>query len=389
MAISKDFLDSIFSSDSLGLIDKVEIPKKSVHEDFDVGDSKRKEIKDWMELHNREPDYNSKDPTEKMLAARLRRIKADSTPDPKNNDDPLHSEVLDKMIAAMGDDKGIHDFTGSILKRPWEKKQAEYTAKRTPVRDFRRYEPMFQQVQAEIDSKQRLVVPFSAHGMKEGRFYIAGGLLCYVDELFEKELNSFGRRDNRMHIVFANGTESYMLFATFQKIMSAENGRSVTEVIDNDLDDFQLDGSVEKDRRKFSAPDIETGYIYILRTTSDEDLVKKYNGRLYKVGYTSKTVEERIRNAENEPTYLCAPVVIEETWKCININGRKMETFLHNFFGKAQVKIRVNANHQAQIASEWFNVPLETLEQTVPLIINGDIRNWRYDHVSGKLVRRR
>lgn len=225
--------------------------------------------------------------------------------------------------------------------------------------------------------------------MKEGRFYIAGGLLCYVDELFEKELNSFGRRDNRMHVVFANGTESYMLFATFQKIMSAENGRSITEVIDKDLDDFQLDGSTEKDRRKFSVPDIETGYIYILRTTSDEDLVKQYNGRLYKVGYTSKTVEERIRNAENEPTYLCAPVVIEETWRCININGRKLETFFHNFFEKAQVKIKGNVNHQLQVASEWFNVPLETLEQTVPLIINGDIRNWRYDHVSGKLVRRR
>ena len=387
MAISKDFLDSIFSSDSLGLIDKVELPKKSIHEDFDVGDSKRKEIQDWMELHNREPDYNSKDPTEKMLAARLRRIKSDSTPESKKDDDPLHSEALDKMIAAMGDDKGIHDFTGSILKRPGEKKQAEYTAKRTPVRDFRRYEPMFQQVQAEIDSKQRLVVPFSAHGMKEGRFYIAGGLLCYVDELFEKELNSFGRRDNRMHVVFANGTESYMLFATFQKIMSAENGRSITEVIDKDLDDFQLDGSTEKDRRKFSVPDIETGYIYILRTTSDEDLVKQYNGRLYKVGYTSKTVEERIRNAENEPTYLCAPVVIEETWRCININGRKLETFLHNFFEKAQVKIKVYVNHQSQIASEWFNVPLETLEQTVPLIINGDIRNWRYDHAKGILVR--
>ena len=390
MAISKDFLDSIFSSDSLGLIDKVELPKKSRHEDFDIGDSRRKEIDEWMRNHGgREPESGSKDPTEKMLAARLRRIKADSTPEPKKDDDPLHSEALDKMIAAMGDDKGIHDFTGSILKRPWENKQAEYTAKRTPVKDFRRYEPMFQQVQAEIDSKLRLVVPFSAHGMKEGRFYIAGGLLCYVDELFEKELNSFGRRDNRMHIVFANGTESYMLFATFQKIMSAENGRSVTEVLDKDLDDFQLDGSAEKDRRKFSAPDIETGYIYILRTTSDEPLVKQYGGRLYKVGYTSKTVEERIRNAENEPTYLCAPVVIEETWKCININGRKLETFLHNFFEKAQVKIKVNANHQSQVASEWFNVPLETLEQAVPLIINGDIRNWRYDHASGKLIRRR
>lgn len=389
MAISKDFLDSILSSDSLGLIDKVELPKKSRHEDFDIADSKRKELQDWMELHSREPSYNSSDPTEKMLAMRLRKVKAESEQSQKKpDDDPLHSETLDRMIAAMGDDRGIHDFSGSILKRPGEKKQAEYTAKRTPVRDFRRYEPMFQQVQAEIDSKKRKVVPFSAHGMKEGRFYIAGGLLCYVDELFEKELNSFGRRDNRMHVVFANGTESYMLFATFQKIMSSENGRSVTEVIDDNADDFQLDGSADPERRKFTAPDVETGYIYILRTVSDNDVVKQFGGKLYKVGYTSKTVEDRIRNAENEPTYLCAPVVIEETWRCININGRNLETFLHNFFRKAQVRIKVNDKGRSQIASEWYSVPLETLEEAVPLIINGDILNWRYDHTSGKIVRK-
>lgn len=159
------------------------------------------------------------------------------------------------------------------------------------------------------------------------------------------------------------------------------------EVIEADVENFQLDGSAEKDRRKFSAPDIETGYIYILRTASDDEVVKKYSGKLYKVGYTSKSVEERIRNAESEPTYLCAPVVIEETWKCVNINGRKLETFLHTFFASAQVKIKVNANHQSQVASEWFNVPLETLEQTVPLIINGDIRNWRYDHACGKIIK--
>lgn len=387
MAVSKDFLDSILSSDSLGLIDKVELPKKSQREDFDVADSKRKELQDWMKLHDREPRYDSKDPTEKMLAMRLRRIKSEEQPQ-KKADDPLHSEALEKMIAAMGDDRGIHDFSGSILKRPGEKKQAEYTAKRTPVKDFRQYEPMFQQVQAEIDSKKRKVVPFSAHGMKEGRFYIAGGLLCYVDELFEKELNSFGRRDNRMHVVFANGTESYMLFATFQKIMSSENGRSVTEVIDDNADDFQLDGSVDPERRKFTAPDVETGYIYILRTVSDNDVVKQFGGKLYKVGYTSKTVEDRIRNAENEPTYLCAPVVIEETWRCININGRNLETFLHNFFRKAQVRIKVNDKGRSQIASEWYSVPLETLEEAVPLIINGDILNWRYDHTSGKIVRK-
>ena len=62
-------------------------------------------------------------------------------------------------------------------------------------------------------------------------------------------------------------------------------------------------------------------------------------------------------------------------------------THLLAFFASTQVKIKVNANHQSQVASEWFNVPLETLEQTVPLIINGDIRNWRYDHACGKIIK--
>ena len=385
MAISKDFLDSIFSSDSLGLIDKVELPKKSVHENFDVGDSKRKEIQDWMELHNREPDYNSNDPTEKMLAVRLRRIKADSTPEQKKNDNPLHSEALDKMIAMMGDDRGIHDFSGSLLKKSGEKKHktmALYTSRRIAAKEFRKYEPMFQRVQAEIDSKARKVVPFDGKaGAHKDCFYIAGGILCFIDEIFAPEVvGNLGKRDRRVHVIFANGTENYMLYNSLLRLMSTENGRTVTDVeTDKDIQDFQLN---EED-------DVMTGYIYVLRTTSDEHLVRQYGGRLYKIGYTGKSVEERIKNAENEPTYLCAPVVIEETWRCTNLNAKALENFLHRFFKDAQVKIKVNANHQSQVASEWFNVPLETLEQTVPLIINGDIRNWRYDHVSGKLVRRR
>ena len=138
MAISKDFLDSIFSSDSLGLIDKVELPKKSNHEDFDIGDSRRKEINEWMRNHGgREPESDSKDPTEKMLAARLRRIKAESTLETKKDDDPLHSEALNKMIAMMGDDRGIHDFSGSLLKKSGEKKHktmALYTSRRIAAR---------------------------------------------------------------------------------------------------------------------------------------------------------------------------------------------------------------------------------------------------------------
>lgn len=386
MAISKDFLDSIFSSDSLGLIDKVELPKKSNHEDFDIGDSRRKEINEWMRNHGgREPESDSKDPTEKMLAARLRRIKAESTLETKKDDDPLHSEALNKMIAMMGDDRGIHDFSGSLLKKSGEKKHktmALYTSRRIAAKEFRKYEPMFQRVQAEIESKARKVVPFDGKaGAHKDRFYIAGGILCFVDEIYDKEeVGNLGQMDRRIHVIFSNGTENFMLYRSFLRLMSTENGRAVMDVeTDEDVQDFELSGE----------DDVTTGYIYILRTTSDEPLVKQYGGRLYKVGYTGRSVEERIQNAENEPTYLCAPVVIEETWRCTNLNAKALENFLHRFFKDAQVKIKVNANHQSQVASEWFNVPLETLEQTVPLIINGDIRNWRYDHVSGKLVRRR
>lgn len=383
MPVSKGFLDSILSSDSLGLIDKVELPKKSQREDFDIADSRRREIDEWMGKHGgREPDSGSKDPTERMLAMRLRRIRSEQQPQEKY-DDPLHSEALERMIAAMGDDGGIHDFSGSILKRPGEKKQktmALYTTRRIAAKEFRKYEPMFQRVQDEIDSKARRVVPFdSKAGAHKGRFYIAGGILCFIDEIYDpEEVGNLGKHDRRVHVVFANGTENYMLYNSLLRLMSTENGRTVTDVVADDAQDFHLRGE----------DDVTTGYIYILRTTSDDPVVKRYGGRLYKIGYTARSVEERIRNAENEPTYLCAPVVIEETWLCTNLNAKALESLLHRFFFEAQVRIKVNDKGRSQVATEWYNVPLETLEDAVPRIINGDIRNWRYDHASGMLARR-
>ena len=390
MAISKELLKSVFASDELGLIDRVDLQDNAAQrEALDIADLRDQELHDWMEAHEREPDYGAKDPLEKMLATRLKKKREREAAPPQGIEDadPLHSAALDKMLSEMQGSSSIHDFSNSILKTSKEKKKpAAYTSRRAPIKDFARYEPIFQKVQAEIDAKLRRLVPFSASDMKEGRFYIAGGILCYVEELFEKELNSFGRRDNRMHIIFANGTESYMLFASFQKIMSEENGRSVTE-IDAGPQGFSLEKAAAERRRKFEAPDVEGGWIYILRTASDSEAVRQFGGKLYKVGYTSQRVEDRIKNAESEATYLCAPVIIEKTWRCLNINGKSLETFLHNFFKAAQVLIKVNEGGKSQTASEWFNVPLKTLEAAVPLIISGEIRNYKYEHSSGALVR--
>lgn len=50
-----------------------------------------------------------------------------------------------------------------------------------------------------------------------------------------------------------------------------------------------------------------TGYIYVLSSLSDNPTIKNQKN-LYKIGYSTNSVEERIANAAHEPTYLMAPV---------------------------------------------------------------------------------
>ena len=374
--LDKDFLNSIFNSDTAGLIDKASlVAKAEPKEEVDIAGQKEKEVQDWIKAHGREPSEKSKDVSEKILAKRLKAIRKDK--EPAVDDNPLNSPLLDDMLSQLGRNTSILDFSGSVLTKPSEKprKANDFVSKRTPAKNFAEYEPMFIKVQREIESKARKVVPFTATGMEIGNFYIAGGLLCYLDDIYEKERNSFGRVDKRIHLVFANGTESHMLFATFQKIMSAENGRTVT-ALPKDPADFQL-----------GQKDVQTGIIYILRSASDDETVTQFGKDLYKVGYTGTTIADRIKNAVNEPTYLCAPVVIMEQWKCQNINARALETFLHHFFAAEQKKIQVYHNRKIQIASEWYHVPLKVLEKTVPLIISEDIVNYRYDPVKRDIVR--
>lgn len=377
MPIDDSFLDSIFDSDEMGLIDKVEIGKVSKKDTFNLTDAKEKEVADWIEKNGRDPDENAKDVTEHRYAVRLKKIRdRNSTEKKEDVFDPLSDPALDSMIAAM-DIPDLEDFTGSLIKQR-KIKPAEYISNRTHIDDFSQYEPLFNTVQAELEKGVRKAIPFSASGMRPGRFYIAGGLLCFIDEVYDPEKNSFGRLDNRLHVVFANHTESYMLFATLQKIMSEENGRAVTAPNESVFGNYN---------EALMETDVDTGYIYILRSLSTEPELKKYGKDFYKVGYTGGSVEKRISNAVNEPTYLCAPVQIVEKWRCTNINSKALETFLHKFLDGARIKIKVNGKDKSQVASEWFNVPLEILEAMVPMILDGSIVNYRYDPDLQKLIR--
>ncbi|WP_162580112.1 GIY-YIG nuclease family protein, partial [Acinetobacter baumannii] len=68
--------------------------------------------------------------------------------------------------------------------------------------------------------------------------------------------------------------------------------------------------------------DTSTGYIYILKSHSKEPKIQSLE-HLYKIGFSTTTVEKRIANAKKEPTYLMADVEVIAEYQAFNINPQK------------------------------------------------------------------
>ena len=129
-----------------------------------------------------------------------------------------------------------------------------------------------------------------------------------------------------------------------------------------------------------------TGYIYVLTSQSKKEEISSIDN-LYKIGYSSVSVEERIKNAVNEPTYLMASVKIESSWMCYNMNTQKFEQLIQRFFGHTCLDIDIYDNNgKRHRPREWFIVPLNVVEQAVSLIVSGEIIKYRYDKTNHIIV---
>jgi hypothetical protein len=132
--------------------------------------------------------------------------------------------------------------------------------------------------------------------------------------------------------------------------------------------------------------DKAAGFIYVLRSLSkNPDILAIQN--LYKIGLARKSIEARIQNAVNEPTYLMAPVALVSTFQCYNVNLPKLENLLHRFFDAAAAKVQVKdpaGNYSTP--KEWFSVPLETIETAVRLLISGEIVHYFFDPSTGQIM---
>ncbi len=131
--------------------------------------------------------------------------------------------------------------------------------------------------------------------------------------------------------------------------------------------------------------DIQTGWIYVVESKSDNETIKGIKD-LHKIGFTSTPVEERIRNAKNEATYLYADVKVVASYHCYNLNANKLENLLHKIFGSVCLNIDLfDDNGQRITPREWFVVPFDVIDEVISLLLNENILNYEYDATMKKI----
>jgi hypothetical protein len=383
--MDRDALQKLIEDDDLGLL----TIKPKASPEATAAERLRTsfiEIIDFVRKNGREPEPNKADLKEMMLFSRLSGLRQD----PKKIESLQQYDELnllsDKMPVEsiedifMDDNLGLlNDDTESIftLKNVPATKSInnlpEYIAKRKPCQNFNKYEHLFKQCQHDLSQGIRQLIAFSRGTQIDiGQFFILKGVLVYVASEHEREDQPGaepGKMNDRLRCIFENGTESDMLRRSLAARLYEENGQRVSQ------DPSKLFQTVND----INDEDRQTGFVYVLRSLSDKNEIKSLKN-LYKIGFSHGPVEERIRNATKEATYLMAPVSIITAYQCYNLNPQKLEHLLHTFFGAACLNVEVTDTEGRRcVPKEWFIAPLEIITTTVQLLISGEIVDYGYN----------
>lgn len=391
-------LKNIFEDDPLGLLNIKPTSSPARNEDERLVASFQ-EINDFYEKNNREPEQGG-GIQEHQLFARLKSLRENPAKIEhlKSHDKfgLLNFEIKiiqsfddifnDDDLGLLEDDsEGLFEF--KHIKKIDERASADFVARRKPCKDFNKYEQQFKDVQRDLKNGKRRLVTFKEENLRAGDFYVHNGILLYLEIIDEKKevqeykSGSRERKDGRTRVLFENGTESNMLFRSLYKALLA-NGKAISENVDEVNENFLETFS------NITEHDEEAGYIYILKSKSDNQEIKEIQN-LYKIGFSTTNVEERVKNANQQPTYLMADIRIVMTYKCYNMNPQKFEQLIHNFFGNSCLNIDVfDKDGNRHTPREWFIAPVGIIDQAIHLIISGDIVKYKYDSKNEEIIAR-
>lgn len=363
------------------------------------------EIVEFYRANDRLPSIDATDINEKRLAARLTAYKTRLRKSVEAYDDlgildmvegqePVRESKIATATPGSLDDIMACDPNGllkdvdvSILKIENVRSQSsddrnwpDEIATRKPCEDFYNYEKLFHDMQRDIANRKVEVIRFRNETQLEvGHFFILSGLICFVDSVLDDRLSESERNNPRLRVIFENGIETNILkFSLSRALYKDPHGRRI-------LPNAQ---SVENQFNGITHRDKATGCIYILASQTKSPVLSelKAQGRLVKIGYSSQDVHERIKNAENDPTYLEAPVTVLATLDCYNLNPQKVEHLIHAFLAKQRINMTlISSKGKPYKPTEWFMVDRDTAIAVAEHIVAGDIMNYRMDNTTGRI----
>lgn len=273
-------------------------------------------------------------------------------------EDSLEDILNDPIFADVSDGAGLFDLPDYMKKRLEERCEADYVARHVKCEEFDEFELGFKEVHTGLKTGKYRLIKFKEAHIAQGRYFIEDGMLVYIASLDQIEKNRHGKKNSRTRCIYENGMESDVYMQTLCKNLYS-NGYSVQDI--SNISDAEF-----KEQFAVDSGDVESGIIYVLRSLSDNPEISSIKN-LYKIGFTTVSLESRLSNAKNEPTYLYADVEVVAQWRVYNVKSSVFENLIHKLFDSVQLQITID-NKQPK---EWFVVPIKIIEQAILYIIRG------------------
>lgn len=289
-----------------------------------------------------------------------------------NIDDELDDVLNDPLLDLTEKEKSLFDIPEDMVKAQAARTKADHYAKRKLCENFDNYRLLFAQVHEDLKiGKRSLVKVAKTYNFSANHFYVIDGQIVYLAQVDNLIRLQNGSLDGRTRCIYENGTESDIFLQTLRKGVVG-NGYAITET-QEETEQSMLSSN------ELHVNDQTTGYIYVLSSLSAKPEIADQKD-LYKIGFTVNTVEERITNAANDPTYLMAPVKIEASYKIVNLNSQIFESLIHQILEKVQMQISVtDTNGVVFHPKEWFVVPLPVIDTVIKKILDGSITKYTYN----------
>ncbi|MDG4953337.1 GIY-YIG nuclease family protein [Actinobacillus equuli] len=400
-------LDELFASDEFGLF--ADVKEKQITPEHQTLINNYREVVDFVEKYGREPSEQG-NLNEKLLARRLKSLRNDpasgrilgeidnvgilsrdalSASSSTAHQDNGRTQCVPTSIEDIfnSDDFGLLDIGDSSIFElthvpPPDKithYEGELIGTRTKCEEFSQFSAIFDRLHLWLKHHEIKTERSRTENIAIGDAFILQGMLCVVVDKQDEERQST-RKNARLRIIFENGTESNML----SRSLSVALGKDETskKLMTGEHFDWLLQ------QIQATTNDKATGYIYVVKLAHPKGELAQIPN-LYKIGFTSTTLAQRIANCENDIAFLESQVKPVVRFACFDLDPHKLETLLHTFFAAQRLQVTlISKDGLAYQPKEWFSVELASIEFAIERILDGSIGEYRMDNTMGRIVKK-